>query len=88
MNATTIRALHSLNWNLCIKSSIEEEKEKQNNLAKGHDVTKETLKTVSEKKPPLLGKASEMSRVSKDQQPDPEPATKARKRKIDVADQE
>ncbi|XP_074621358.1 uncharacterized protein LOC141879906 [Acropora palmata] len=88
LDETTIRALHFLNWNLRIISSIEEEKEKQNNLPKGHDVTKETLKTVSERKAPLLGKASDMSMVSKDQQPDPVPATKARKRKIDVADQE
>ena len=88
LDETTIRALHFLNWNLRIISSIEEEKEKQNNLPKGHDVTKETLKTVSERKAPLLGKASDMSMVSKDQQPDPVPATKARKRKIDVTDQE
>ena len=88
LDETTIRALHFLDWNLGIKSSIEEEKEKQNNLPKGHDVTKETLKTVSERKAPLLGKASDMSMVSKDQQPDPVPATNARKRKIDVADQE
>ena len=74
--------------NLRVKSSIEEEIEKQNNLPKGHDVTKETLKTVSKKKPPLLGKASDTSRVSKDQRPDPMSATKARKRKIDVADEE
>ena len=88
LEETTIRALHFLKLNLRVKSSIEEEIEKQNNQPKGHDVTKETLKTISEKKSPLLGKASDMSRVSKDQRPDPMSATKARKRKIDVADEE
>ena len=77
LDETTIRAFYFLNWNLCIKSS-NEEKEKQNNLPKGHDVTKETP----------LEKASEMLRVSKDQQPEPVPAPKASKRKFDAADQE
>lgn len=88
LDETTIRAFHFLNWNLRIKSSIEEEQEKQNNLLKGPDDTKETPKTISEKKPPLLGKASDMSRVSKDQQSEPVLVTKASKRKIDVAHEE
>jgi len=88
LDETTIRAFHFLNWNLRIKSSIEEEQEKQNNLLKGPDDTKETPKTISAKKPPLLGKASDMSRVSKDQQSEPVLVTKASKRKIDVAHEE
>ena len=82
LDHSTIRAFHFLNWNLCIKSSIEEEREKQNNYTKGPRVIKETLKTVPEKKPPLLGKASDNG-----QQPGPVPAPKASKRKIDVAEE-
>lgn len=82
LDESTIRAFHFLNWNLRIRSSLEEEREKQNNYQKGPGVLKETPKTVPEKKPPLLSKASDNS-----QQPGPVPATKASKRKIDVADE-
>ena len=82
LDESTIRAFHFLNWNLRIKSPIEEEREKQNNYPKGPGVIKETPKTVPEKKPPLLGKASDNG-----QQPGPVPATKASNRKIDLADE-
>lgn len=82
LDESTIRAFHFLNWNLHIKSSIEEEREKQNNCPKGPGVIKDTPKTVPEKKPPLLGKASDNG-----QQPGPVPAPKASKSKIDVADE-
>lgn len=82
LDESTIRAFHFLNWNLRIRSSLEEEREKQNNYQKGPGVLNETPKTVPEKKPPLLSKASDNS-----QQPGPVPATKASKRKIDVTDE-
>ena len=82
LDESTIRAFHFLNWNLRIKLSIEEEREKQNNYPKDPGVIKETPETIPEKKPPLLGKVSDNG-----QQPGPVPVTKASKRKIDVADE-
>ena len=101
LDESTIRAFHFLNWNLRMQSSIEQEKEKQDNPQNSPNVTKETVKVIPEKKCPVSGEASGFPRVFKvvqEQRQQPEvpevPTTtdtssKESKRKItDVADQE
>ena len=73
-----------------VKSSIEDERNKQSNSENQLNLTKETWKIGSEMKPPLLGEAGEYSRPSKVvqkscQQTFPGPAPKeGTRKKIDV----